>query len=117
MHDGATEQPAPTIHQSLIWNNSTADSSHKIAPLPKQTISLPDNGSDLGLVPRSHSQLAHLFNPGLTITPSVRACVWVGVCACLSQLLLFLSCASLGEDWQGVSVAEKNEALISFKRL
>lgn len=115
MHDSATEQPAPTIHQSLIWNNSIADSAHKITPLPKQMISLQDNSSDLGLVPRSHPQLAHLFNPGLTITPSVCMCVWVG--ACLSQLLLFLSCVSLGADWQGVSMAEKKEALMSSKRL
>lgn len=38
MRDGAAEQAAPTIHQSLIRNNSTADSLHEIVPLHKQAI-------------------------------------------------------------------------------
>lgn len=114
MDAGTTEQPAPTIHQSLIWNNSAPDSSHKINS--KQMISLTDNDSDLGPVPRSQSQLLHLFNPGLTL--SVYAFAWASVCVWASYNSFTTQfCVSLGGDWQGVSVVEKIEALISTKGL
>lgn len=63
MRDRAAEQAAPTIHQSLIRNNSTADSSHGIVPLYKQAISLPD------------------CSPGLY--GHHRQCAYMHVCQCL----------------------------------
>lgn len=75
IHDGASEQPAPTIHQSLIRNNSTADSSHKI--LPKQTISLPDNVSDLSCVLRLHT-------PQLTCSTQASQLHLLSVCVQIS---------------------------------
>lgn len=75
MRDGAAQQAAPTMHQSLIRNNSTADSSHEIVPLLKRVISPPDSGP--GLCMHTH---AHLFSPRMRV--SVRACQ--------SRLLLFV---------------------------
>lgn len=67
MRDGAAEQAAPTMHQSLIRNNSTADSSHEIVPLHKQAISPPDCGP----APYVHSHL--------------RTCMHVCQCICVSE--------------------------------
>ena len=110
------EQPAPTIHQSLIWNNSTADSSHKI---PSRWFLCQIMALIWALCP-AHTQThthTHTDNWLTCSTPASQLhlmcmCVWADVCACLSQLLLFLCCASLGEDWQGVSMAERDEALM-----
>lgn len=67
MRDRAAEQAAPTIHQSLIRNNSTADSSHEIVPYHKQAISMSDCG------------------PGLHMHAYLCAYVHVCQCICVSE--------------------------------
>lgn len=94
---------ARTIHQSLMQNNSSADSSHKDALFSNRRF-LP-----LIIVIWAADHLLRCWT-----APAYMH-------ACLSQLLLlllvFYLVKSPGKDWQDVSTAEKSEALISCKRL
>lgn len=114
MHLWASEQPvlygvmlallsllARTIHQSLMQNNSSADSSHK-----------DDRRRFLPLIIVVIWAADHLLR--CWTAPAYMH-------ACLSQLLLlllvFYLVKSPGKDGQDVSTADKSEALISCKRL
>lgn len=76
------QQSAPTIHQSFIWNNSTADSWNKTSPPLQADDSQPDKGSDLGLNP---AVLPHSMKHRQAGSPvsGLTFCVYECRCVCI----------------------------------
>lgn len=74
------QQSAPTIHQSFIWNNSTADSWNKTSPPLQADDSQPDKGSDLGLKPAVLPHALKHRHSWLTCFRPHLLCVWGQVC-------------------------------------
>lgn len=80
VRDVTTQQSGRTMHQSLIWNNSIADSWNKTGPPSQAGDSQPDKGSDLGLNPADTWK--HRYG-WLTCSRPHLLCVWGYVCVCV----------------------------------
>lgn len=110
MHAGSAEQPAPTIHQSLIWNNSTADSSHKIAPFLSRRFLY----QIMALIWSSCPAHTH---HSLTCS-SQAAQLYLCVCLCVHvHMLVWTSCYCFYPRWRLAGCFHGTEKLSFDKRL
>lgn len=120
MRDRAAEQAAPTMHQSLIRNNSTADSWHEIVPLLKRAIPPPDSGP--GLCARTHAHLRARMRVDCMCVSEPAAVVCYPLTSQGEDGLLRVSTVlAVVEGSEGVAVEtegeKKNPALMFLKRL